>query len=103
MRARPRGRDRAGWRKRIPASWFEKRMALERDPGAPPLAFGDGLAELKFAMAVGKRRIERLRRAAADADVLVDRAVHLLEGVGEALVVPARIAGKAGDGRIEEG
>src|ERR1035438_674662 len=84
----------------IDAAWMGSRA--DADPLPAAVARRDRLAEEKLAMAVGERRVERLRRTPAGPDVVVDRAEALLEGIGEALVVAAREIGEGCRGGAEE-
>src|SRR5437764_861993 len=63
----------------------------------PPLAVAaqDRLAQHHLAVAVREGREGARRLRVAGLDVIVDRAEKLLEGVREALVVAAGIAGEA--------
>ena len=66
-----------------------------------PGALGDGLADADLSVAVGEGREGGLA-GAARGDKAVEREVKLLEGVGEALGVAARlVAGLADLGREE--
>src|SRR5262245_16684989 len=71
-------------------------------PGSFTLAAQDRIAKNNFAMAVGKGWERPRRCEVAAVDVVVNGAEELLERVGKALVVPARVIGERTHGGLQQ-
>src|SRR5271168_155028 len=80
-------RSRSGRMAETNPSFIVQRLASERDPAAMALALGNRLAEQRLAVTVGKRGVEWFLGTPAGPDILINRAVQLLERVGKPLVV----------------
>src|SRR5271165_198629 len=78
------------------------RSRADLDPRPAAVARRYRLADQELPVAVGECRVERLRRPPAGPDVVVDGAEGLLERIGEALVVAARVVRERRRGRVEE-